>query len=476
MQILRNPLPSGGWVATHEDITERRRAEARIVYLAGHDQLTDLPNRVLLREKLEAVLAKAAQGGSFAVHCLDLDRFKAVNDTLGHSMGDELLKQVAERLRNAVREDNVVARLGGDEFAVVQCELDRPEAASALANRIIEVIGEPYYIDGQRIVIGTSVGVALAPGDGLDPDQLLKNADLALYRAKEDGRGTVRFFERGMDARLQARRLFETELRAALGNGELEVYYQPVFNLAANEISGFEALLRWNHPVRGMVSPVEFIPVAEDTGLIIPIGEWVLRQACAEAAAWPAPLQVAVNLSAVQFKGRNLVGTVMSALAAAGLPPARLELEVTESVLLLESQATRATLHKLRELGVRIAMDDFGTGYSSLSYLRSFPFDKIKIDRSFIRDLSTKPGCTAIVHAIAELARSLGMATTAEGVETEEHLTLLRAEGCTEIQGYLISPPKPAENVPALLAKYNVARAAEPASISKSVPPRLKRV
>ncbi|MGQ0484811.1 MAG: putative bifunctional diguanylate cyclase/phosphodiesterase [Hyphomicrobiales bacterium] len=467
IQILHDPLPNGGWVATHEDITERRRAEARIAHLASHDLLTELPNRVLLREKLEAALAKTAQGGGFAVHCLDLDRFKEVNDTLGHSMGDELLKQVAERLRNTVREANVVARLGGDEFAVIQFELDRPEAASALANRITEVIGEPYHIDGQRIIIGTSVGVALAPSDGLDPDQLLKNADLALYRAKEDGRGTVRFFEREMDARLQARRLFEAELRAALGNGELEVYYQPVFNLAANEISGFEALLRWNHPTRGMVSPAEFIPVAEDTGLIIPIGEWVLRQACAEAATWPAPLLVAVNLSAVQFKSSNLVGTVMSALASAGLVPARLELEVTESVLLLESQATRATLHRLRELGVRIAMDDFGTGYSSLSYLRSFPFDKIKIDRSFIRDLSTKPGCTAIVHAIAELARSLGMATTAEGVETEEHLRLLRAEGCTEIQGYLISPPKPAEYVPSLLAKYNGTRAAEPAPVSK---------
>jgi predicted signal transduction protein with EAL and GGDEF domain len=380
-----------------------------------------------------------------------------------------LLKQVAERLRNNVREECIVARLGGDEFAIVQGELDGPEAASSLAARIITVVSAPYEIDGHEIEIGTSIGVALAPGDGLDPDRLLKNADLALYRAKTDERGTFRFFEREMDERMQTRRLLETSLRAALGNGELEVYYQPVVDFSSGAISGFEALLRWKHPKRGMVSPVEFIPVAEDTGLIIPIGEWVLRQACAEAAKWPAPIRVAVNLSAVQFKNRNLVGTVMSALAAAGLPPSRLELEITESVLLLQSETIRSLMHKLRELGVRIALDDFGTGYSSLSYLRSFPFDKIKIDRSFVRDLSTKADCTAIVHAITDLARSLRMTTTAEGVETQEHFDLLRAEGCTEMQGFLISAAQPAENIPALLEKYNRARPSVPAATGNLV-------
>jgi diguanylate cyclase (GGDEF)-like protein len=455
IEILFDPLPGGGWVTTHEDITERRSAEARIAYLATHDTLTDLPNRVLLRENIEAGLARLASGGSFAVHFLDLDRFKDVNDTFGHSIGDALLKQVAERLLGNVREECVVARLGGDEFAIVQSELDGPEAASALAARIIRVVSAPYDIDGHEILIGTSIGVALAPGDGMDADRLLKNADLALYRAKLDEKGTFRFFEREMDERMQTRRLLEAELRAALGNGELEVYYQPVLDFASGAISGFEALLRWKHPRRGMVSPVEFIPVAEDTGLIVPIGEWVLRQACAEGAKWPAPIRVAVNLSAVQFKNRNLAGTVMSALAAAGLPPNRLELEITESVLLLESESIRSLMHKLRELGVRIALDDFGTGYSSLSYLRSFPFDNIKIDHSFVRDLSTRADSVAIVHAITELARSLRMTTTAEGVETQEHFDMLRSEGCTEMQGFLISEPQPAEAIPALLAKYN---------------------
>ena len=476
IEILFDPLPGGGWVTTHEDITERRSAEARIAYLATHDALTDLPNRVLLREKLEAGLARLASGGSFAVHCLDLDRFKDVNDAFGHSVGDALLKQVAERLLENVREGSIVARLGGDEFAVVQCEADRPEAASALAARIIAVVSAPYDINGQEIEIGMSIGVALAPSDGVDADRLLRSADLALYRAKMDAKGTFRFFEREMDERMQARRLMETDLRAALGNGELEVFYQPVLDFASNSITGFEALLRWKHPMRGMISPVEFIPVAEDTGLIVPIGEWVLQQACAEAAKWPAPIRVAVNLSAVQFKNRNLVGTVMSALAAAGLPPNRLELEITESVLLLESEAIKSVMHKLRELGVRIALDDFGTGYSSLSYLRSFPFDNIKIDRSFVRDLSTKADCTAIVHAITQLARSLKMTTTAEGVETKEHFDLLRAKGCTEMQGFLISAPQPAENIPALLATYNPPAAAVPAPEARLLQLQRKRV
>jgi diguanylate cyclase (GGDEF)-like protein len=455
IEIAHRPLPAGGWVATHEDITERRRAEARVAYLATHDGLTDLPNRVLFREKLEEALGRVSAGAGFAVHCLDLDRFKDVNDTLGHPVGDALLQEVARRLRREVRDGNVVARLGGDEFAVIQCDVRGPEAASALAQRIIQVVAEPFAFDGDEVRVAASVGVALSPGDGVEADQLMKNADLALYRAKAEGRGISRFFEAEMDARLQARRLFETELRAALGKGEFELVYQPVYNLRADAVSGFEALLRWRHPTRGLISPAEFIPVAEETGMIGPLGEWVLRTACGEAAAWPDPVRVAVNLSAVQFRSRNLVGAVMSALAAARLPPGRLELEVTESVLLLDSDATRATLHKLRELGVRIAMDDFGTGYSSLSYLRSFPFDRIKIDRSFVQELSSGSESVAIVHAIAELACKLGMETTAEGVETEEQLMILRAEACTEIQGYLISAPKPAAELAAVLARCN---------------------
>jgi diguanylate cyclase (GGDEF)-like protein len=455
VEINRQPLPGGGWLATYEDISERRRSETRISYLATHDALTDLPNRVLFRERLEEALERTERGERFAVHCLDLDRFKDVNDMQGHAIGDTLLQQAAERLRDSVRGENVVGRLGGDEFAVIQCQVEAPEAAGKLAMRIIQALSAPYHVHGQELSISASVGIALVPGDGTDPDQLMKNADLALYRAKSDGRGTFRFFEREMDARLQARRRFEGELRTALTRKEFEVYYQPVLDVQANAITGFEALLRWHHPLRGMVPPAEFIPVAEETGLIIAIGEWVLRQACAEAAGWPTEIKVAVNLSAVQFKSQNLVATVTRALADARLAPDRLELEVTESVLLLESQATLATLHKLREQGVRIAMDDFGTGYSSLSYLRSFPFDKIKIDRSFVRDLATKHDASAIVHAIADLARNLGMTTTAEGVETDEHFAMLRSEGCTEIQGYLISPPKPADHVRPLLARFN---------------------
>jgi len=458
IEILHDPMPNGGWVATHEDVTERRQAEARIAYLATHDALTDLPNRALFREKLDGAVAGAESGVSFAVHCLDLDRFKDVNDTLGHPAGDELLRQAAERLRSALRKQDVVARLGGDEFAILQCPIAGPQEASALAERVIELVGRPVNLGGQEVVVTPSIGMVIGPADGQDPDQLLKNADLALYRAKADGRGTFRFFEKGMDARLQARRQFESDLRAALGKGELEVFYQPVLEIETESITAFEALIRWRHPTRGMVSPLDLIPVAEETGLIVPIGEWVLRQACAEATKWPAPIGVAVNLSPVQFKDRSLVGAVMSALATTGLSPERLELEVTESVLLQNTEATVATMEKLRGLGVRLAMDDFGTGYSSLSYLRSFPFDRIKIDRSFVRDLATKQDCTAIVHAIAEMARKLGMRTTAEGVETEEHLAILRCEGCTDIQGYLVSPPRPAQEIAALLAKYGQGR------------------
>jgi diguanylate cyclase (GGDEF)-like protein len=416
--------------------------------MAKHDALTDLPNRVLLRERLEKALKARRREDDLAVLCLDLDRFKDVNDTLGHPLGDALLKAVADRLRTCVREMDTIARLGGDEFAIVQLAASQPTDATALAARIIGILSAPYEVNDHQLVIGASIGIALSPDDGTNPDELLRNADLALYRAKNEGRGTYRFFETEMDARMQARRKMELDLRKALVTGEFELNYQPLVNLECNEISGFEALLRWHHPVRGTVSPAEFIPLAEETGLIVPIGEWVLRQACAEAATWPTPIKVAVNLSPVQFRNRNLVNTVFSALSATGLAPQRLELEITESVLLQKSEVTIATLCQLHEFGVRIALDDFGTGYSSLSYLRSFPFDKIKIDRCFISDLTKNDGDSlAIVRAVAGLGRALAMATTAEGVETKEQLEIVRAEGCTEAQGFFLSPPKTAEKV-----------------------------
>jgi diguanylate cyclase (GGDEF)-like protein len=450
IETAYRPMPGGGWVATYEDITERKRAEARIRHMARHDALTDLPNRVLLRERMEEALrVQRREGQAFAVLCLDLDQFKAVNDTLGHPVGDALLKAVAERLGTVGRAGDTIARLGGDEFALIQ-PLARPHEAEALARRIIATVSRPYDLDGQHVVIGTSIGIAVAPLDGDDPDILLKNADLALYRAKADGRGGARFFEAEMDAQIKRRRRLEIDLRAAHAENQFELWYQPQVAVATGRVGGFEALLRWRHPERGLVSPADFIPLAEEIGLIVPLGEWVIRTACLEAAHWPADIGVAVNVSAAQFGSRSLEKVVLAALAAAGLNPRRLELEITESVLLTDTEATLATLHRLRGMGVRIAMDDFGTGYSSLSYLRRFPFDKIKIDRSFVRDLE-RADCSAIVEAVAELAAKLGMATTAEGVETQAQLDMVRAKGCTEVQGYLFSPPRPAVHVPALI-------------------------
>jgi diguanylate cyclase (GGDEF)-like protein len=435
------------------DVTAKRQAEARIVHMAHHDELTGLPNRVLFRDRLdEALLRTRRDRHKIAVLYLDLDQFKAVNDTMGHPAGDKLLMAAADRLRACLRESDMVARFGGDEFAVLQIELAGPHEAGALADRIVTLLSEPYDIDGQQVVIGASAGIALAPADGETSEQLLGNADIALYGAKGDGRGVFRFFEPTMDARLRAHRALELDLRKALRAGEFEVYYQPLVTLATGVISGFKALLRWHHPLRGMVAPGEFVPLAEETGLIVPIGEWVLRQACAEAAAWPDDLKVAVNLSPVQFKKSNLPQMVFAALASSGLRAARLELEITESVVLEESKTNLATLHRLRALGVAIAMDDFGTGYSSLSYLRAFPFDKIKIDRSFISELGESGDCKAIVRAITNLGLSLSIPTTAEGVETEEQLELLRKEGCTEMQGFLFSRPVPASEIAKLLS------------------------
>ncbi len=422
--------------------------------MARHDALTDLPNRTLFRERLDQALRSVGRGERVAVLCLDLDRFKDVNDTLGHPIGDHLLKEVAGRLSECLREGDTVCRLGGDEFAIVQVgsELQLRDT-SALANRVIEVVGAPYFIQGNHVIVGTSVGISVAPDDGSDPDQLPRNADMALYRAKGDGRGSYRFFETGMDAMAQARRILELDLRAALSHGEFEVHYQQILDVNTDRIKCFEALIRWKHPQRGMILPADFVPLAEETGLIVPIGDWVLRRACMDAARWPQDVRVAVNLSPAQFRNRNLAPSVLAALAASELAPNRLELEITETVLLHDNAATLATLHRLRGAGIRIAMDDFGTGSSSLSYLRSFPFDKIKIDRSFVHELASRGDSMAIVRAVTGLGRSLGVSTTAEGVETGEQLALLRAEGCNEAQGFLFGPAVTAAEVEKMLFK-----------------------
>ncbi len=442
--ISHNPLPDGGSIATHEDITERRKAEQQIAYMAHHDALTDLPNRVSFRDAIVEALDKARGDTPVAIHCLDLDHFKAVNDTLGHPIGDVLLKAVAARLLACVREQDMVARLGGDEFAVVQVDKDQPVAATALATRLVEELSEPYEVEGHQVVIGASIGITVAPGDGTDPDQLMKKADMALYRAKQNGRGAYSFFAPGMDAEMQARRLLELDLRKAIVLHEFELFYQPTVSVASGKITGFEALLRWRHPERGLVSPLDFIPLTEEIGLINQIGSWVLKQACRDAKNWPDDMSVAVNVSPVQFKSGTLVLDVIAALGASGLPARRLEIEITEAVLLNDTETTVATLNELRSLGVRIAMDDFGTGYSSLGYLQKFPFDKIKIDRAFIHDLPDKADSRAIVRAVAGLGSALGIVTTAEGVETKAEYDQLKREGCTEVQGYLFSEPRPA--------------------------------
>ena len=438
-----------------EDITERKRAEGRITHMAHHDSMTGLANRVLLRERLEHALARMLEQESrLAVLYVDLDFFKDVNDALGHPVGDALLRMAAERLRGCLREGDTVARLGGDEFAIIQDSIRDDEQATDLAKRVAAVISAPFHVEAHDVTVSASIGIAMAPRDGSDPDSLLKFADMALYAAKTDGRRTFRFFEAEMNEQLHARRAMEIDLRLAFARREFELYYQPTIDIASGRIVGFEALLRWHHPERGMVPPGEFIALAESIGLIVPLGEWVLRQACTEAARWPDEMTVAVNLSPLQFKNANLVQTVTAALAAAGLPPRRLELEITESVLLQENENNPATLHRLRDLGVRIALDDFGTGYSSLSYLRVFPFDRIKIDGSFVKELPHNVECVSIVRAMADLARGLRMATTAEGVETPEQFEALRGYGCTAAQGYLFSRPLPAGELGELLARH----------------------
>ncbi|KQQ18270.1 diguanylate cyclase [Methylobacterium sp. Leaf123] len=447
------PLSAGGFALTFEDVTEQLRGAA----LARQEPLTGLCNRVGLHDRLDAALTEAAGTGvPLAVLMLDLDRFKTVNDTLGHPVGDALLRKVAERLRRATRSGDVVARLGGDEFAILQVNphagVEQPHAAEALARRLVDLVGRTYVVEGHMLNVGVSVGVAIAPTDGQNADDLLKHADLALYRAKAAGRGTYRFFEPAMNAQMQARRGLEIDLRRAMALKQFDLAFQPQIRLESGEVTGFEALLRWNHPERGSVSPALFIPLAEEIGIIVGIGEWVLRTACREAARWPQAASIAVNLSPVQFRGGRLVETVMNVLAQTGLDPARLELEITEGALLENTDSVLDVLNGLRALGVKISMDDFGTGYSSLSYLQKFPFDKIKIDQSFVRGMEGNAECGAIVRAIARLGASLGMRTTAEGVETATQLDAIRAEGCTEVQGYLTGRPMPAAQAAALLS------------------------
>jgi diguanylate cyclase (GGDEF)-like protein/PAS domain S-box-containing protein len=453
--VSMQPMANGGTVTTHQDITEQRRSEAKIVHMALHDTLTGLPNRVLLNERLEYALTRVKRGELVATHMLDLDQFKAVNDTLGHPVGDKLLRMVAERLRALVRETDTIARMGGDEFAIVQVAIAQPADATSLAKRAIEAVSAPYEIEGHQIIIGTSIGIAVGPADGLNPDQLIRNADLALYRAKGEGRGTYRFFEQEMDAQMQARRAMEYDLRKALVANEFELHYQPVVNLAREEITGFEALIRWNHPKNGIVPPKLFVPLAEEIGFIVALGEWAMKEACRTAAKWPGNLAVSVNLSPAQFRSPGLIQLVAGALAASGLAADRLELEITEQALVGDTEVTLATLYKLREAGVRIAMDDFGTGYSSLNYLQSFPFDRIKIDRSFIVDILEGVGSLNIVRAVTAMANGLGMTTIAEGVETQDQLDAVRSEGCTEMQGFLFSEPLPAAEVERLLRTRN---------------------
>jgi diguanylate cyclase (GGDEF)-like protein len=458
ISVLHQPLAGGGSLSTHEDITASRKAEAQIAHMAHYDALTDLPNRLLFREHLVKAL-ESVDRGKLAVLCIDLDRFKAVNDTLGHPIGDALLRAVGDRLQASARPADLVARLGGDEFAIVQAGTEQPIGATALATRLIAEIAKPFELDGHQVAIDASVGISIAPNDGIDPDKLLKSADMALYRAKNDGRDSYRFFEPDMDARMQLRRKIELDLRRAVAVGEFEVYYQPLITLETQKISGFEALLRWHHPERGMVPPMEFIPIAEEIGLIGQIGAWVLKRACLEAATWPDDIQIAVNLSPAQFKHRAVVLDVVAALGASGLPAHRLEVEITETVLLQDTEATVGILDELHNLGVHISMDDFGTGYSSLAYLQKFPFDKIKIDRSFVKDLSERPQSIAIIRAVTAMSISLGMKTTAEGVETEEELQTLKEEGCTEVQGYLFSKPVPAAQARLLLQSREAMKA-----------------
>ncbi len=452
LALTFQPMAGGGSVVLFEDITERKTAEAKINQLARYDVLTDLPNRAFFRDQMDAAVAALRRRGPFAIHFIDLDEFKEVNDTLGHPCGDDLLRAVAERLRKVVRESDVVARFGGDEFVVLQQPLGHAKEAAALAERVVAALGEPFEISGQEVIVGASIGITLAPRDGSHADQLLKNADMALYRAKADGRRAWRFFEQGMDVMAQARRNLQVDLRNALAANVLEVHYQPLLNLHTKRISTCEALLRWPHPVRGMISPAEFIPVAEETGLIVEIGNRVLREACLECAKWPHGVSVAVNMSPIQFRRGNVAKAIRDALAASGLPANRLEIEITESVFLDDTELTRRWLEELQSIGVRISLDDFGTGYSSLSYLHSYPLNKVKIDRSFLEGVATSNRPLNLLYAVARLSAELGMSVAAEGIETQEQLALLAREPAVEeVQGFLIGAAMPSAEIRKML-------------------------
>jgi diguanylate cyclase (GGDEF)-like protein len=452
LSLTFEPMENGGSVVLIEDVTERKNAEAKINHLARYDALSGLPNRSFFHDQMEFALATMKRDAHCAVLFVDLDQFKQVNDTLGHPAGDALLCAVAERLRNIIRETDLVARFGGDEFVVLQSPIRNPDGATVLARRIVEELSNPYDIEGHRVVIGASVGIAVSPRDGTSADTLLKNADMALYRAKSEGRGLWRFFEPEMDVKAQTRRSLELDLRHAVATGAFELHYQPLVNLKTGGISSCEALLRWPHPERGMISPAEFIPIAEEMGLIVEIGHWVLRRACRDCAQWPAGVHVAVNLSPIQFRHGNVMRAITEALAASGLAPQRLEIEITESVLLQDTETTRTILQQLREFGIGISLDDFGTGYSSLSYLHNFPLHKVKIDRSFLAGVGASKRALPLLRNVARLIAELGMSVTMEGVETNEQLDLIMAEGSfDEAQGFLFSPAVPARELAALL-------------------------
>jgi diguanylate cyclase (GGDEF)-like protein len=453
IHVVNAPTPSGGWTVTHEDVTAQRLAEAKITFMATHDTLTELPNRALFKEQLDQAIQLLPRDRHLALMFLDLDNFKGINDTLGHPCGDRLLKTVAERLKGLLRAGDMIARFGGDEFVIAAGALHDPAEAAAIAARIREEIVVPCDLGDHQVGIDTSIGIAFFPGDGETAEQLIKNADLALYSAKESGRGTYRFFETAMDTRMLERRQLEFDLRRGFISGELELYYQPLLDLESGQVRCCEALLRWHHPERGFILPDDFVPLAEEIGLIGRIGEWVIRSACAEAVLWPPTVSIAVNVSPVQFRSQNLVQIVTHALATSGLAPTRLEIEITEAIVLEHTEETLKTLRQLHDLGVRIVMDDFGTGYSSLSYLQKFPFDKIKIDQSFIRGLTETPEAEAIVRAVTSIANTLKISTTAEGVETAEQEAMVTLLGCTEIQGYVFSAARPAVEIGDMLAK-----------------------
>jgi diguanylate cyclase (GGDEF)-like protein len=465
IEVRNGHLPDGSFVQTFTDVTKRREAEAHVARLASEDPLTALPNRRLFRLTLDEICAASGSGddgeaakAEFAVLFLDLDRFKVVNDTLGHRVGDLLLVAVAKRLKEVLSHHDVLARLGGDEFAIVVTRGVSPQALAALASRVTEAISQPYEIDGHRIRSSISIGIAVGPRDGSNSEDLLVAADLALYAVKASARGTFTFYDRFMNEGINDRRQVEMDLREAIEKGELELHYQPIVDLHCDSITGFEALTRWRHPMRGMVPPAVFIPAAEDTGLVIILGKWALMEACRTAAKWPNDLKIAVNLSPVQFSSPDLYDTISSALLDSGLAPHRLELEITERLFMEDSDKTLSTLHKIKKLGVRIAMDDFGTGYSSLSYLRNFPYDKIKVDRTFVSDLASGTEHVVIVQAVVSIARALGMTTTAEGVETEAQKEFLAALGCDEAQGYMFSEPVPLERVADVIAAWSATR------------------